>query len=330
MTAQGPIDPPNTQWASAGERGSKLALRFLLACVRTIGHGPLVVVLAPIAIYFVFFSRKARRSSKDYLRRIRRMRGEAGEPGLRDVYRHIYSFSAAILDRFALWGGAIDDFDITLHGRDVMAPLVERHTGALLVGAHIGSFDVLRVIAREADIPVNVIMYSVNAERINAAFEELDPGAKVRVIDLDAGSTKAAFAVRQCIERGEFVAVLADRVLPRARSRVAHASFLGGPAAFPQGPFMLASVLRVPVILTIALRRGAWSYDAYLELISPGGAVGRGSRSSEIQKQIEHYAARLEHYCLMAPDQWFNFYDFWAGSDEAGAMESGASIATPR
>ena len=307
MTAQGSVDPPNAQWASAGERGSKSALRFLLACVRTIGHGPLVVVLAPIAIYFVFFSRTARNSSKDYLRRIRRLRGEDGEPGLRDVYRHIYAFSAAILDRFALWGGAIDDFDITLHGREVMAPLVERHTGALLVGAHIGSFDVLRVIARDADIPVNVIMYSVNAERINAAFEELDPDSKVRIIDLDPNSTKASFAVRQCIERGEFVAVLADRLLPRARSRVAHAMFLGDLAAFPQGPFMLASVLRVPVILTIALRRGPWAYDAYLERPSRGTDRPRG----RVQKQIEHFAARLEHYCLMAPEQWFNFYDFW-------------------
>jgi predicted LPLAT superfamily acyltransferase len=311
MTVPGSGDPP-AQWARAGERGSRFALRFLLLCMRTFGHAPLVVVLAPIAIYFVFFSRAARDSSKDFLRRIRRSRGQGGEPGLRDVYRHIYSFAAAILDRFALWGGALDEFEITLHGRAAMEPLVEQRTGALLVGAHIGSFDVLRVIAREADIPVNVIMYSVNAERINAAFKELDPESRVRIIDLDPNSTKAAFEVRQCIERGEFVAVLADRVLPRARSRVAHAMFLGQRAPFPQGPFLLAAVLRVPVILTIALRKGPWAYDAYLELISPGGAIGRRSRASEIQRQVDLYASRLEHYCLMAPDQWFNFYDFWA------------------
>lgn len=312
MSVPGAGDPPSAQWARAGERGSKFALRFLLLCVRTVGHAPLVVVLAPIAVYFVLFSRAARDSSKDFLRRIRRARGEGGEPGLRDVYRHIYGFAAAILDRFALWGGAFDEFEINLHGREAMEPLIEHRTGAVLVGAHIGSFDVLRVIAREADIPVNVIMYSVNAERINAAFKELDPESRVRIIDLDPNSTKAAFEVRKCIERGEFVAVLADRVLPRARSRVAHAMFLGQRAAFPQGPFVLASVLRVPVILTIALRTGAWTYDAYLERISPGDGIGRRNRGNEIQRQVELYAARLEHYCLMAPEQWFNFYDFWA------------------
>ncbi len=317
MMKPGSEDPPSAQWASASERGSNFALRFLLTCVRTIGHAPLVVVLAPIAAYFLLFSRAARLSSKDYQRRIRRMHGQSGEPGLRDVYRHIYSFAAVILDRFALWGGAIDKFDITLHGREAMEPLVEKRTGAMLVGAHVGSFDVLRVIAREADIPVNVIMYSVHAERINAAFRELDPESRVRIIDLDPNSTKAAFQVRQCIERGEFVAVLADRVLPGARSRVAYAKFLGQLAAFSQGPFMLAGVLRVPVILTIALRRGPWAYDVYLESISAGGAIGRRNRSARIQDQVERYAARLEHYCLKAPNQWFNFYDFWAEADHA-------------
>jgi predicted LPLAT superfamily acyltransferase len=193
------------------------------------------------------------------------------------------------------------------------------------VGAHLGSFDVLRVVAREAGIPVNVIMYSAHAERINAVFQELDPESQVRIIDLDPGSTKAAFEVRQCIERGEFVAVLADRLLPRARSRFAFATLLGDRAAFPEGPFVMAAVLGVPLILTIALRTGPWAYDAYLETISPGGRIPAGHRSNEIQKQIEHYAARLEHFCLMAPLQWFNFYDFWAIPEDRKESGSGGA-----
>jgi len=318
MKGERPGSAPSAAWASARERGSAFALRFVIGCVRTIGPDPMVVLLAPIALYFVLFASEARRSSRAYLERIRQTRGESGKPSLLDVYRHIYSFSTAILDRLALWSRAIDRFQIEIHGREHMEPAIEARTGALLLGAHIGNFDMLRVIAREADIPVNVLMYSANAERINRAFEELDPDSNVRVIDLDRTSVNTGLEIRRCIERGEFVAVLGDRVPPSTGNRVSHANFLGEPAAFPQGPFLLASLLRIPLVLTIALRRGPRRYAIYLETIADGTPIAPKKRSAAIQQQIELYASRLEHYCLEAPLQWFNFYDFWAKDDDEG------------
>jgi predicted LPLAT superfamily acyltransferase len=315
MTGEAHDAAPSAGWSSAGERGSGLALRFLVGCVRTIGPQPMVILLAPIALYFVTFAGEARRASRAYLRRIRHVRGESGEPGLLAVYRHIYNFAEAILDRLALWTSAIDGFDIEVHGREHMETAIEEHTGAILVGAHIGSFDVLRVLAREADIPINVLMYSVNAERINQTFKGLDPDSKLRIIDLERTTVNTGLEIRRCIERGEFVAVLADRVRPSARNRVGYANFLGEQAAFPQGPFLLASLLRLPVVLTIALRRGPRRYDIYLEAIADDAPIGRKERPAAIQQRIELYASRLEHYCLEAPLQWFNFYDFWAKAD---------------
>jgi predicted LPLAT superfamily acyltransferase len=316
MAEAGRSGAPRANWTSARERGSRLALRFLLSCVRTIGHGPMVVLLTPIALYFTLTAGAARRASRDYLARIRRVRGEAGSPGLLDVYRHIYSFAQDILDRLALWAGAIDDFEFELHGRENMEDLIEQGRGALLLGAHIGNFDMLRVIARDAGIPVNVVMYTANAARINEAFEELDPECRVRIIDLDPSSAKMTFEIKCCIERGEFVAVLADRLLPGARKRIAYATFLGESAPFPQNPFLLSSLLDLPVVLTIALRSGRRKYDIYIEAISAGDPVSPASRTKSVQQQIEHFAARLEHFCLQAPYQWYNFHDFWAKVDD--------------
>ena len=69
------------------------------------------------------------------------------------------------------------------------------------------------------------------------------------------------------------------------------------------------------MVLTVALRRGPRSYDIYLETIADGSPIPPKERPKAIQQQIELYASLLEHYCLKAPLQWFNFYDFWA---EAG------------
>ncbi len=312
MTAQRLQRRGSSEWETPRERGSQRALRFLVWGIRALGHRRLRLLLAPIAIYYSLFGAAAQRASRVYLAKIAAVHGRCEPIRFRDTYRHFYSFAEVILDRLSLWSGSIDEFEVEIHGREHMAKLVESKRGAFLVGAHIGSFDVLRVVAREADIPVNVMMYSANAERINDAFETLDPNSKVRVIDLDPTSVQAGFEVRSCLERGEFVAVLGDRMRSGVKTRVAYANFLGERAGFPQGPFLLAMVLQVPVILTIGIRTGPRAYDIYLEFLADGQRVPAGRREEVIQERVELFAERLEHYCTMAPLQWFNFYDFWA------------------
>ncbi len=270
------------------------------------------MLLAPIAIYYWAFASSARRASQVYLAKIAALQGRSEPPRLRETYRHIYSFAEVILDRLSLWSGSIDDFEIEIRGREHLEKIFESRSGAFLVGAHIGSFDVLRVVAREADIPVNVVMYSENAERINDAFETLDPECNVRIINSDPTSVKAGFEVRSCIERGEFVAMAGDRILPGMRSRVAYANFLGRRAAFPKSPFLLPLVLRIPVILTIAIRTGPRAYDVYFEPIADERPLPSRSREEIVQERVERFAALLEHHCMKSPLQWFNFYDFWA------------------
>ena len=305
------------EWASASERGSRFVLCLLVWCVRRIGGAPLRPLLVPIAIYYSLFAVRARRASRAYLVRVDRARGGGGtRPGLRDAYRHFYSFAEVILDRLSLWSGAYDKFDVVIHGREQMEKYLASGRGAFMVGAHLGSFDMLRVMAREINIPVNVLMFTANAERINKAFEALDPECNVRVIEIDPASARTGFEIRRCVERGEFVAVLADRSLPGGRDRIAHASFLGEPAPFPEGSFLLSMLIRLPVVLTIALKTGPRTYEVFFEEIADGEPVPASDRAKVLQERVETFAARLEHFCLRAPYQWFNFYDFWAGADD--------------
>lgn len=305
------------RWTSETERGSWFWLRFILWIVRTLGSGPLRLLVGPIALYYTLLDPVPRRASQAYLARVDRACGGPGRTNLWQTFRHLYAFADSILDRVILWSGGGDRFDITLHGREHMEHFVEQRRGAFLLGAHIGNFDMLRVIAREADIPVNVIMYVGNAQRINDVFKVLDPSSGVRIINMDPSSAQTAFEVRECIARGEFVAVLADRARPGGRNRVTHVPFLGAEAPFPQGPMLLPMLLQLPVILTVALKRGRNHYDVYLETIATGEPVARSERAKVIDEQVRLYASRLEHYCKQAPLQWYNFYDFWAGVADA-------------
>ena len=132
----------------------------------------------------------------------------------------------------------------------------------------------------------------------------------------DEVETVALNAVNVDIERGEFVAVLADRLQPGRRNRIAYANFLGEPAAFPKGPFLLPIVMGLPVVLTLALKRGPSTYEAIFETLAEGEVVTAQDRRKVLRERIETFAARLEHYCKEAHFQWFNFYDFWAKAED--------------
>ncbi len=308
-----PETPARPEWASASERGSRFILRIVVWMIRRLGGAPLRPLLCPIALYYTVFALNARRASRAFLARVDRARGDAAsKPGLARAYRHFYSFAEGILDRLSLWSGAYHEFEVILHGRENMVKLVESGRGAFMIGAHLGNFDMLRLVARENSIPVNVLMLASNAARINEAFEALDPECNVRVIDIGTTSASTAMEIRRCVDRGEFVAVLADRTLPQARNRIAHANFLGESAPFPVGPFLLPMVMRMPVVLTIALKTGPNRYEVFMEEIADGKPVPAAERSKVIQERVERFAARLEYFCIREPLQWFNFYDFWA------------------
>jgi predicted LPLAT superfamily acyltransferase len=194
-------------------------------------------------------------------------------------------------------------------GSEHLFALKREGRGALLLGAHLGSFDMARTLARDSGVPINIVMFTANAERINRIFEELDPESQVRVVSLDPTSVRTAFEIRSCIDRGELVAILADRVPVGAREEPIELGFLGGRRTFPRSPFLLAALLGCPVLVSLCVRTGPLRYYTWVEPISPGRRVPRDDRDKRAEELAGAYVAELERTCLAHPYQWFNFYD---------------------
>jgi predicted LPLAT superfamily acyltransferase len=138
------------------------------------------------------------------------------------------------------------------------------------------------------------------------------------VIQLDPGSIRSIFEIKACIDRGEFVGILGDRIGPGEHGRVATASFLGCPAPFSLGPFLLAGLLGCPVLLSLCLRTGDARYETVVKPLTQGEVVPRAEREKRARELLEAYARSLEEACCRAPRQWFNFYDFWDAHREGG------------
>jgi predicted LPLAT superfamily acyltransferase len=302
-------------WTHARERGTRIGIRIAVGFFRLVGRRWSALLGYPLLAYYFFTAPAARRASRDYLRRLWATpagRAALGRPpGTWESFLHFRAFVASIFDRLAFWTGLHDRFEVIFHGRQHLLDAMTGGRGVILLGAHLGSFDVLRVLAGVHHVKVNVLMFTDNAERINAVFEQLDPTSRMHVIRLHAGEVGAAFEAKAALDRGEIVAVLADRVGPADGRRVGHAAFLGGRAAFPQGPHLLAALLGAPVFFAVALATGPARYEVFAEPFAPGGVVPRRERETVVEKRIQDFAARLEHYCGVAPYQWFNFYPYW-------------------
>jgi predicted LPLAT superfamily acyltransferase len=309
-------------WATTVERGSAGALRAMAWLYRRFGRAAGITLLTPIAAYFLLRDGKSRRASLQYLRRLYAWPEGRGaferEPGLVDSLRHFREFAINIFDRICVWPGEADRIEIRDDGSEHLFRLAQERRGAILLGAHLGSFEMLRVQSERQKFKVNVLMFTRHVAQITSFFERLHPGAGLRVIQFDPGSIRSIFEIKACIDRGEFVGILGDRTGPGEHGRVAMASFLGRPARFPLGPFLLAGLLGCPVLLSLCLRTGDGRYETVVKPITHGELVPRAEREKRARELLEAYARNLEEACCRVPRQWFNFYDFWDGHPEGG------------
>lgn len=296
-------------WYKQRERGSRGALRLILWIALTLGRTPARVVLYPITLYFLLKATSQRRASRTFLTRV------LGRPAnLWDIARHIHCFSATILDRVFLLAGHREYLKVQLHHPELVTNRVSAHQGFLLLGSHLGSFEVLRALAiEEAHLPLKILMNPVHNQTVTEMLHALNPDVAASVISLDG--TMPMLAVKEYLDQGCAVGLLGDRFRPE-EPRI-RCNFLGASASFPTGPISLAAVSGVPVILFFGIYRGGNRYEAYFELLAERIDLGsRAERQAALKFWVQRYADRLASHTMTAPFNWFNFFDFWDQDSE--------------
>jgi predicted LPLAT superfamily acyltransferase len=290
-------------WVAKPERSNTLAIRFIVWVALTLGRRVARLFLYPICLYFFLFAGEARAASGKYLRK-----ALGREPHIGDGFRHIHTFASTILDRVFLLNGCFDKFDVRVHLDDAAKRMIENRQGCILLGAHLGSFEITRAYADQIDgPPASVVMYEENARKLSSVLKAINPDLTQQVIAL--GKIDSMLKVEQALQRGEFIGILADRGLEQGGASVT-CNFLGEPAKFPNGPLRIAYMLRSPVLLMVGAYRGGNCYDLYFEELMHMGKTDL-PRNEIIRQAQLRYVERIEYHCRNAPYNWFNFYDFW-------------------
>lgn len=300
-------------WATQAERSNAHLLRLMRWIAVTLGRRVSRLVLHPITLYFLLFGGAAARASADFLRRAL---GRA--PRWSERYRHIHHFAATILDRVYLLRGDFHLFEVEMCGLPDLDRVVDVGRGAFLVGAHMGSFEALRVHGQaHRNTRVAMLMYEHNARLLTETLRAIAPEASQHVIGL--GRIEAMLELRDWLDAGGVAGLLADRTLndPRqgaGRSRTHWIDFLGAPAPFSDGAFRLAALLRRPVVFMTGLYLGGNRYELRFEPVADftDAPTGRAGQDEAIRQAMARYVQLLEQQCRETPWNWFNFFDFWA------------------
>jgi len=303
----------SADWKQRPEGGGRFAIWLIRSIARHAGRKVARLLLGPITLYFLLMRGPERRASIAYLERA------LGRPARwLDGARHIHTFASTILDRVFLLSGRLQQFEFTLNGLDDVHAQLDKGQGVLLFGSHLGSFEVMRVLARaRPDYVIRVVLDKSHNAAMTQLLDALDPGIAANVIDAGQDGPSLMLAIHQAVTSGHLVALLVDRVQPGDAAQ--SAPFLGRSAPFPCAPWLIASVLHVPVVLAFGLYRGRNRYDLAFESFSDGLRIPRAERPQALAALIQRYATRLEHYARLAPYNWFNFYDFWEHSDDVRA-----------
>lgn len=300
-------------WSRLEERGATRGMKILFLAYKVFGRGVFRVMLFPVMSYFFLTSTTARRASRQYLDRVQASREKIeGRPARRlSSFRHFLQFGESILDKTAQWAGVRSKENISYLSPDIYEGIISSQRGGVFIGSHLGNLEALRAFGGlEQGLTVNALVFTRHSLKFMQFLEEANPQAVEHIIQVDTLGPESVINMQSKIAAREWIAMVADRTSIAQTGRSVSCDFLGYPAQFPEGPFILAALLDCPVYFLFCLKKDG-KYQVHLEQLADPLELPRKSRKQDLERIVKRFASLLETQCLAFPYQWYNFFDFW-------------------
>ena len=200
---------------------------------------------ALVAAYFYLTSRSQRRAVRQYQSSLKQSFPDAPLPARFAVYRQFAAFGQAVADRFAVWQGKITADNLVLEDPDGLFTTVRWHEGRgqILICSHLGNMEICRaLVSRHPGFKMNVLVYDAHSAEFSQALKAAG-ASYIQLIQVDKLDAAQMLSLSQKLDAGEWIAIAADRTPVRGNKTVA-VDFLGRRAELPQGPWLLAGLLK--------------------------------------------------------------------------------------
>ncbi len=186
---------------------------------------------------------------------------------------------------------------------EALGPKPADGIGRLLVGFHFGAIELGALYAsRTGKVPVSGPMETVENPVMRAYFERTRKQLGIGLLSLD----DVANELTMRLQRGETVALVADRAIRGAGSRVV---LFGAPARLPLGPAVLTADGKATTYVVGLWRTGWGRWTARLDRIDLAEGLSRRER---LRAALDQEAILLERMVAKAPEQWWSlFFPIW-------------------
>lgn len=305
-------DNDNQHWAQINERGNAFAVKLMIIFYKILGRKIASLIAWPVSLYFYFTGGRAKAASKQYLENWKTYFKDNSYPNL-SVRKHFHEFALNIVDKLAVWAGDVQYSELEWENRQEFYDLIENKKGFVILGAHLGNIEIGRALSRKhSPVKVNAMMYRKHAQKFQQILRQLNLKSDFSVIALEDLGSETILGLKQKIAEGELVTILADRVSAGSPEKVYDVDFLGQPASFPVGPWLMASLLACPVYTMFFFRKKNGAYKIVFSKFDDRIELPRENRQQAISDYLNDYVRRIEEVLRLWPLQWFNFYDYWS------------------
>lgn len=285
-------------------RGGTTGYRIFILLLKKVNIRFSYALLRAVAVYFWFFSDKSP-LVYFYQNRLRYRKFDA----YKAIYRNYVMLGECLLDKIVVMAGIKNKFTFDFDGEEYLHALAKDKKGGILIGAHIGNWEIAGHLLTRINTKVHVVMLDAEHQKIKELMQNVLQDKQMAIIPIK-NNFDHLHAIEEALKKGEFIALHGDRFLPG--SKTICTEFLGQEAQFPSGPFYMASKFGAPVCYVSAIKTSRYHYHfkATKPEVLPYPNKLK-TRNQDLKNMIEPYVRNLEQIVLKNPNQWFNFYSFW-------------------
>lgn len=267
------------------------------------------VLLRFVTLFYYFFSSK--KNIRYYFREIHHYNWLKTQKA---IYQNYCNLGEMIIDKIAASSSDKTLFTFSLDGKDLLEKTARKGQGALLLGAHMGNWEIASSLLNDFGVKVNIVLYNANDAKIKQTLDKVQAHENINIITIDDDFSHL-IKIKEAFARNEFVVMHGDRFI--AESTTVTVPFMGQEAKFPVGPMYLALSNQVPLLFVFTLKQSRKHYQFYAK----GGNVyhcanGRKQKRIIMNDMVLDYVEHLQKMLIKYPLQWFNYYDFWEEEKE--------------
>jgi predicted LPLAT superfamily acyltransferase len=285
-----------TGGATLGQRGLLLLFRFVHIRV-------LYAVMAAVVPFYMLFRIKGYLPIYHYFRR---HFGASRWQAFSRTYRNHYLFGQCLLDRFAVYAGKGNRFELLFTGNGRFTELLSKPGGFIMAGSHTGNFELSGYLLKQDVKRIRPLVFGGESAEIMAQRARVLGGNNIDMIPVGSDFSHV-FAISEAFTAGDIVSMPCDRSL--GSPKTVECSFLDGKADFPLGPFMLAAQFEAPILAIFVMKERRQTYHIYVKPVEP--AETGGNTRQRAARLATAYARLLEDVVRQYPEQWFNYFEFW-------------------